>query len=407
MTGIKKIGVIREGKVPPDMRVPLTPKQCALIKEVYPEVEIVVQRSPIRAFKDDEYAAEGIQLVDSLDDCDLILGVKEVNVNDLIPGKRFMFFSHTIKKQPYNRRLLQAIVEKKIQLIDYELLKDKHGKRVIGFGRYAGIVGCYNGFRTFGLKHKLFDLKPANQCVDRNELENELKKITLPSNTRIVISGYGRVGHGAREIIDLLPIKEVSPDEYINDSFSEAVFTHLEAEDYYERRDGGEFSKSEFYSNPEKYRSSFNKYVSKTDMYIACHFWSNKSDFILKREDLQKESNRISVVADISCDIAGPIACTIRSSKIADPIYGYDPISGEEIDFAQENAIAVMAIDNLPCELPKDASEDFGNELIKEVFPALLRNDIHGMINGASETTLDGQLNEPFSYLQDYLDGKE
>jgi saccharopine dehydrogenase (NAD+, L-lysine forming) len=402
-----RIGLIKEGKVPADKRVPLTPKQCAKIQEIYPDVEIVVQSSPVRAFRDEEYASLGIQLAENLNDCDIIMGVKEVNVEDLIPGKRFMFFSHTIKKQPYNRKLLQAILEKKIQLIDYEVLKDKNGKRVIGFGRYAGIVGCYNGFRTYGIKHGLYELMPANQCADRKELERELKKIKLPESTRIVLSGYGRVGHGAREIIDLLPLKEVSPDEYLNDSFSEAVFTHLEAEDYYERRDGGPFSKSEFYSDTAKYKSSFGRYVSKTDMYIACHFWSNKADFILKREDLLKENSRISVVADISCDIAGPIACTIRPSNIADPIYGYDALSHAETDFMNPSAIAVMAIDNLPCELPKDASEDFGNELIKEVLPALLRNDVHGMINGATETTLEGQLNEPFLYLQNYLEGKE
>ena len=402
-----KIGIIKEGKVPPDMRVPLTPDQCAKIQELYPEVEIYVQSSPIRTFTDEDYRAKGIKVVDDLSHCDIILGVKEVNIEDLIPGKKFIFFSHTIKKQPYNRKLLRAVIEKKIQLIDYEVLKDRHGKRVIGFGRYAGIVGCYNGLRTYGLKHNLYSIKPANECADRKELEEELKKVKLPSDSRFLITGFGRVGHGAKEIIDMLPIKEVSPEEYLNNQFNEPVYTHLEVEDYFGRKNGGEFDKSEFYASPELYKSTFSKYVDKTDMYIPCHFWNNKADFILKREDLQRSDNRISVVADISCDIAGPIASTIRPSKIADPIYGYDPETGEEVDFMQEGAIAVMAVDNLPCELPKDASADFGNELIKEVLPALLRMDVHGMIDRGSETTLDGALNEPFVYLQDYLEGKE
>jgi len=150
-----KIGIIREGKVPPDFRVPLTPAQCATIKEKYPYVDIVVQPSSIRCFSDSEYIANGIQVQEDLSDCDLIMGVKEVPVDALIPNKKFMFFSHTIKKQSYNKKLLQQILDKKIQLIDYEVLKNKVGKRLIGFGRYAGIVGCYNGFRAFGLKNNL------------------------------------------------------------------------------------------------------------------------------------------------------------------------------------------------------------------------------------------------------------
>jgi saccharopine dehydrogenase (NAD+, L-lysine-forming) len=402
-----KIGLIREGKVPPDHRVPLTPKQCKSIQAIYPNVEIVVQPSPIRAYKDEEYAAEGMKLNEDLSSCDIIMGVKEVNISDLIPNKKFLFFSHTLKKQPYNRDLLRAILEKKIQLIDYETIKNKQNKRVIGFGRYAGIVGAYNGFRAMGLKTGLFDIKPANKCADRKEMEAEMSKIVLPENTKIVLTGFGRVGHGAREIIDILPIKEVTPDEFMKNKFNEPVFTHLEVEDYYGRKDGKPFDKSEFYSNPELYKSTFTRFLPEMDMYIPCHFWSNRSPFIITREDLKNENVRLSVVADISCDIDGPVACTIRPSKIADPIYGYDPISETEVDFTTKGAIAVMAVDNLPCELPLDASEDFGNELMRHVLPALLKEDPDNMIGRASETTTDGQLTEFYSYLQDYVDGKE
>lgn len=402
-----KIGLIREGKVPPDHRVPLTPKQCKSIQAIYPNVEIIVQPSPIRAYNDEEYAAEGMKLNEDLSSCDIIMGVKEVNISDLIPNKKFLFFSHTLKKQPYNRDLLRAILEKKIQLIDYETIKNKQNKRVIGFGRYAGIVGAYNGFRAMGLKTGLFDIKPANKCADRKEMEAEMSKIVLPENTKIVLTGFGRVGHGAREIIDILPIKEVTPDEFMKNKFNEPVFTHLEVEDYYGRKDGKPFDKSEFYSNPELYKSTFTRFLPEMDMYIPCHFWSNRSPFIFTREDLKNENVRLSVVADISCDIDGPIACTIRPSKIADPIYGYDPISETEVDFTAKGAIAVMAVDNLPCELPLDASEDFGNELMRHVLPALLKEDPDNMIGRASETTTDGQLTEYYSYLQDYVDGKE
>jgi alanine dehydrogenase len=399
------IGIIKEGKTPPDFRVPLTPKQCKAIQILYPEVQIVVQKSPIRTFADSEYAAEGIDLVDSLENCDIIFGVKEVNVSDLIPNKTFVFFSHTIKKQAYNQKLLRAILDKKIRLIDYEVIKDKFNKRLIGFGRYAGIVGTYNSFLTLGLKNNSFELKPAHQCENRAEVEVELRKVVLPKNFKCVLTGFGRVGHGAREIIDLLPIKEVTPEELLTLEFNEPVFAHLELEDYYGRIDGKEFNKQEFYTNPALYKSIFSRYIAQIDMYIPCHFWSDKSPIIISKDDLQTENRRLSVVADISCDIDGPIASTIRSSKIGDAIYGYDPQTGNEVDFRNENAIAVMAVDNLPCELPKDASEDFGNELMKHVLPAFLREDIDRIIDRASETDFTGNLTDNYKYLQDYANG--
>ena len=402
------IGIIKEGKIPPDFRVALTPKQCRLIKETYNDVHISVQKSPIRTYTDEEYANEGIDLVDSLDHCDLIIGVKEVNLEDLIPKKSYMFFSHTFKKQSYNRVLLQEILNKKIRLIDYEVVKDKRNVRLIGFGRYAGIVGCYNAFRTYGLKHALYELKPANQCSDRKEVELELKKVILPNDFRLVLTGYGRVGHGAREIMDLLPIKEVKPNEYLRSSFDEPVFTHLEVEDYFDKADDGEFIRKEFYVQPELFKQGFQKYVPITDMYIPCHYWNSNSPKILTQKDLASSENRISVVADISCDIADPIASTLRPSKISNPIYGYNPKNGEEEkDFMKKGIIAVMAVDNLPCELPKDASEDFGNELIKHVLPALIGEDPDRIIERASQTDLNGDLMPDFNYLNDYIQGIE
>lgn len=400
-----KLGVIREGKVPPDKRVPLTPQQCKMVQTKFPHVDVVVQTSHVRAFKDQEYTAEGIQIVDQLDDCDIIIGVKEVNISDLIPNKKFMFFSHTIKKQPYNRPLLQAVLDKKIQLIDYEVLKNKSNKRIIGFGRYAGIVGCYNGLRTFGMKHGHYQLKPAHECHDRVEMEAEMKKILFPKDTKIVLTGFGRVGHGAREIMDALPITEVSPEEFLHESFEGPVFTHLDIEDYYERIDGTPFDKQDFYTNPHLYKSVFPPFLSVAHVYIACHFWSNKSPNIVTQAELQNPTIKTSVVADISCDIAGPIACTIRPSIVADPFYGYDPATGLESDPWASHSIAVMAVDNLPCELPKDASEDFGNELIKYVFPCLFGDDPDQIIARGTETTANGKLTSYFAYLQDYVDG--
>lgn len=400
-----KIGIIREGKVPPDFRVPLTPKQCKAIEILYPGVEILIQKSNIRVFKDEAYAEMGLKLVDDLQACDLIFGVKEIPVDMLIPNKTYIFFSHTIKKQVHNQQLLHSILEKKIRLIDYENIRDKSNKRLIGFGRYAGIVGCYNTFYTWGLKTGTFQLKPAHLCKDRQEVEEELKKVILRENFKVVLTGFGRVGNGAREIMSLLPIKEISPEEYLTETYNEPVFTHLDTEDYYKRRDGKEFVKQEFYTQPELYISNFERYAFNSDMYMPCHFWSSKSPIILGRETLISPHNRIQVIGDISCDVNGPIASTLRASKIGDPIYGFDPFQNSETDFSQEAAIAVMAIDNLPCELPKDASEDFGNDLIKNFIPRLLGEDPDGIVEKATQTSFAGELMPNYKYLEDYARG--
>ncbi len=402
-----KIGVIREGKIPPDKRVPLTPKQCIEVMEKFPGTEVVVESSPIRKITDDEYKKVGVKVVDDVSDCDILIGVKEVNKEDLIPNKKYLFFSHTFKKQPYNRDLLNKILENKIQLIDYEVLTDKNGDRLIGFGRYAGIVGAYNGFLTYGKKHQLFDLKPANQCEDRVEFEKELKKVKLPNNFKVVLTGFGRVGHGAREVIDLIGLKEVLPEDFLTKTYNEPVFTQLKVKDYFAREDGKAFDKSAFYKSGKGHVSTFKRYLKVADMYIACHYWDSSSPFIFTREDLKDNDIKVSVVADISCDIDGPVASTIRPSTIADPIYGYNPKTEQEDDFMKEGVIAVMAVDNLPCELPKDASEDFGKELIEKILPSLLIEDKDGIIERGSETDLNGNLTPHFAYLDKYVKGEE
>jgi len=402
-----KLGVIREGKIPPDKRVPLTPLQCVEVKKKFPQVEVVVQSSKVRKITDSEYIKEGIEIVDDVSDCDILIGVKEVNKQDLIPNKKYIFFSHTFKKQPYNRDLLQTILDKKIQLIDYEVLTNQKGHRLIGFGKYAGIVGCYNGFLTYGKKHNLYSLKPANQCEDRVEFEKELKNIKLPQNFKVVLTGFGRVGHGAREIVELIGLREVSPLDFLSQTFNEPVYIQLKVGDYFERLDGKPFDKSAFYESGKGHKSVFKKYLEVADMYISCHYWDSSSPFIFTREDLKDKSIKTSVVADISCDIDGPVASTIRPSTIADPIYGYNPQTEAEDDFMKDDVIAVMAVDNLPCELPKDASKDFGKELIDKIFPSLFGEDSEGIIDRASETNLEGQLTTHFSYLDKYLVGEE
>lgn len=402
-----RLGIIKEGKTPPDKRVPLTPQQCVEVQKQYPNVKIKVQSSPIRAFKDEDYQKAGLDVVSDISDCEIIMGVKEVNIEDLIPKKTFLFFSHTFKKQPYNRDLLNAILDKNIRLIDYEVMTNENGHRLIGFGRYAGIVGCYNGLLAYGKKHDLYDLKPAHECFDRKELEAELKKVNLPKDTKFVLTGKGRVGNGALEILKLIDIERISCKDIETKEFEGPVYAVLGVSEYNEHQEGQPFNRKEFYEDASNYKSTFPRLLSKIDMYIPCHYWDSKAPYIFTRDDLKRDDLRLSVVADISCDIDGPVASTLRPSTIADPLYGYSPQSEKEVDFMDKNAIGVMAVDNLPCELPRDASEDFGNELIKNIFPALLGgDDPQEILHRASETTLEGELNEPFEYLEGYVKGE-
>ena len=397
-----KLGIIREGKTPPDKRVALSPEQCEYILNNYPDVEVFVQKSEIRKFKDEQYAKLGVAVVDTVEDCDVLIGVKEVPINELIPNKKYIFFSHTFKEQPYNRDLLKVILAKKIQLIDWEVITNAKGQRLIAFGRYAGIVGCYNGFLAYGLKHGLYSLKRANECEDRAEMEAQLENIKLPSNFKLVITGSGRVGGGALEIIHKMNMKEVSPAEFLTKSFNEPVFTQLNVGDYNKRKDGNSFNKKEFFNDPLNYESDFLKYAKVANMYVACHYWDSRAPFIFTRENAKNKDWNISLVADVSCDINCAVASTLRPSTIADPLYGYNPNTEQEDDFYSNETIGVMAVDNLPCELPKDASVDFGKMFIEHVLEPLRGNDPENIIARASETK-DGKLTSYFSYLEEYV----
>lgn len=403
MSAQVRIGIIREGKTPPDKRTPFTPAQCKLITEKYPHVEVFVQPSPHRAYKDEEYAARGATIQEDLSNCDILMGIKEVPKQELIAGKKYLYFSHTIKEQPYNQQLLRKMLDLNIQMIDYECLTYDHGGRILGFGRYAGIVGAYNALRGYGIRKGLFSLKPANECYDYAELKEQLKNVQFDQPVKIVLTGLGRVGGGAIEVMEHAGVKEVSYDAYLNDSFEGPVFAKLSVCEYNKKSDGSTCIQEEFFSDPDGYESDFMRFAVISDIYIACHFWDSAAPFIFTRDDMKHPEWKIDMVGDVSCDIDGPVACTLRPSTIADPFYGYDPASESEVGFDDAH-IGVMAVDNLPCELPRDASEDFGQALIEKVLDHLVNEDREGIIEGAT-ICKDGQLTEQFAYLSDYAAG--
>ncbi|QOI96551.1 MAG: alanine dehydrogenase [Flammeovirgaceae bacterium] len=399
-----RVALIREGKTPPDKRVPFTPFQAEEIEQRFPHVKVVVQESPIRCFQDREYRALDVEVAERIADCDILMGIKEVPVDQLIPGKTYLFFSHTIKKQPHNRKLLQEILKKNIRLIDYEALKDKLGNRLVAFGRFAGLVGAYNGLWTYGKRYKKFNLKRAHECFDVNDLKLELRKMKLPP-VKIVLTGAGRVGRGAMETLDSAGIRKISPADFLTKTFDEPVYVQLSSADYHVRKEGGHFNRDEFHRQPERYSSTFLSFTKVADVLLAGAYWNPKAPVLFTRQDMLSPEFKIKVIADITCDIEGSIPSTLRASTIDEPLYDYDPATGKEKPpLSSEHHVTVMAVDNLPCELPRNASEEFGRDLLDKILQPLLVEDVEGIIARATITN-NGALTPVFQYLQDYVNG--
>jgi alanine dehydrogenase len=399
---IMKIGILREGKLVPDKRVPFSPVQCVQIQNLFEGVKVKVQTSKDRSFTDQEYRDYGIEVVEDVSDCDILMGIKEVPEECLIANKRYLFFSHTIKQQPHNQKLLKSAAKNNITLIDYECLTDRQFNRIIGFGHYAGIVGTYNGLMGYGKRYGFYDLKPAHLCHDRHELVNELKKMRLP-NIKIVVTGNGRVANGAIEMLGLMGIRRITSYEFMSFSYREPTYAQLHSNNYNEAIDGSGWNTERFYKQPAEFYSTFAKYSPHCDLLIHCSYWDPRAPRLFSKEEMRSKDFRISVIADITCDINGSIPSTTRASSIESKFYGYNPLT-EEIGepFSRDN-ITVMAVDNLPCELPRDSSEDFGKELIDKVLPALLVEDQDELIHRAS-ILKDGLLTERFAYLREYLE---
>lgn len=395
------IGIIREGKQPYDKRVALSPQQCLEVKERFPEVDFIIEPSEHRCIADKDYSDAGLTISSDLSSCSILLGIKEVPIDELLSDKTYLFFSHTIKKQPYNRKLLRTVLERNIRLVDYETLVWENGSRVLGFGRFAGIVGTHEGFTAWGKKMNQFDLKPAYLCANYAEMIAQYKNVLIPP-IRIALCGDGRVAHGCIEVLNKLKIKEVTPEEFLNETFKQPVYVHLVPEDFYVHKSGEEWDKADFYQNPESYVSSFKPYSTKCDLMLNAIFWNERIPRFFSKEDMKERDFRIKVIADISCDINGSIPATLKDTTIEDPVFGFHPLSETIQAPYLPNTIDIMAVSNLPCELPLDASVAFGEHLIKHVLGELILKPDSRMINHAT-IARDGQLTRRFQYLSDYV----
>lgn len=401
-----KIGIIREGKMPSDQRVPLRPEHAGILAKKPFVDRLVVQRDAHRCFSNEEYAQQGIELVDNVSDCDVLMGVKEVPIEQLIPNKTYFFFSHTIKKQDYNRPLLRAVVEKNIRIIDYEVLTNEKGQRLIAFGRFAGMVGAHNAIWTYEQRQDKSDLPRLCELKDYAEARRFYAGHGLPA-IKIVVTGGGRVASGATEVLRDMGVHQVDPDTFLSVESNRAVFTQLDCSDYAARKDGETFDLQYFFDHPEQHKSIFAPYTREADIFINGIYWDNRAPRFFTPEAMAKADFKISVIADVTCDIA-PVASvpsTLRPSTIADPVYGYDPKSGKEIAPYRKDGIDVMAVDNLPNELPRDASTSFGKQFLEHIAEELphANSDILRRATIAE----NGALGAHFTYLQDFLKGEE
>lgn len=400
-----RIGLIRERKNPPDTRVPFTPKQCVEVMEKYPGVQIVVESSPNRCYTDEEYIQEGIPVVTDMHDCEVLLGVKEVPEEELIEGKTYFFFSHTKKMQPYNRSLMQAMIRKQVRMIDYECLTHIDGQRILGFGFFAGVVGAHNGILTYGKKHGLYELPKANDINSYADLLSYYDQLVLP-NIKIAVTGSGKVSSGILEIMSHLDIQSIEPADYITNDYDYPVYTHLKGGSLYRHRGTGTYGREHFHQHPAEYESLFHQFLPHTDILMNGIYWDKQIPRLFEQEDIRNTDFRISVIADITCDPYGSVPINIGASTIADPVYGIEKSSMQRTPpfLDTPEVIDVMAVDNLPNELPRDASKYFGAHFEKYVLGALLEGYDSDLIHRATICS-NGKLTSRYAYMSEYAYG--
>ncbi len=397
-----KIGILKEGKIPSDNRVALTPAQCKWLQQQYPSCQVIVQRSETRCFTDREYSMAGLALADTLEDCHILLGIKEVPPSQVLAGKTYLIFSHTCKKQPHNKKLLQTFLEKDCTLIDYECLRHDDGQRIIGFGFFAGIVGAHNGIMAYGNRTGAYHLQRVYKQKDFQSLIHTYFGLKLP-NIKIAVTGSGRVAHGILEIMNLMGVIEVEKEDFRAREFEYPVYVQLKGADLYQHKERGDYNREHFHLNPQEYKSLFPLYTQHTDVLMNGVFWDESVPRLFQKEDITDPAFRIKTIADITDDCNGSVPINLGDQTIEDPVYGVDKKTLEKTAPYLPDSIDVMAVGNLPNELPRDASKYFGEQLIKYILPDLL-GDSSAVIKRATIVS-KGDLLEDYGYLQEYAFG--
>lgn len=395
------IGLIREEKTPADNRVALIPSQCKWIQENFSGMKIIVQHSEHRCFNDREYKMAGVEVREDVSECDILMGIKEVPVKMLIAGKTYFFFSHTKKLQSHNKQLLQAIIKNNITLIDYECLEHDDGTRILGFGFFAGIVGAHNGMMAFGKRSGDFQLDRVNSQKDFRHLIHTYFGLKLP-NIKIAVTGSGRVAHGVLEIMNLMGVHETEPDQYLEKQFSYPVYVHLKGADLYKNKKTGKYNRKDFHANPKKYKNLFRNYIFVTDILMNGVYWQKNIAKLFELKDINNKKFAIQTIADISDDTNGSVPCNFGDSTIEKPVYGVDKNTLKVTAPYLQGSIDVMAVGNLPNELPRDASGYFGEQIIKYI----LKDIISGGSEILNKATIvkNGKLTKPYAYMREYAE---
>ncbi len=431
------IGIRREDKNIWEKRTPLIPVDVKELIENY-GIKVLVQPSEIRIFNDQEYAQNGAEISEDLSKASFIFGVKEIPPEKILPEKTYVFFAHVIKGQKHNMPMLKRLMELKCNLIDYERIVDEQGRRLIFFGKYAGYAGLMETFHALGKKLDLMGIKNPFSKIEQpykyksveeakealNEVKDEILKDGLPDEIlplTVGFAGYGNVSKGAQEFFDILPYKEISPDELLQNyetlkkekhSLIKIVFKEKDTV----RRKEGEFNLNEFFSNPEYYESIFEKYLPKLRVLLNCIFWTERyprlvtKKYILGNPEISKS---LFVIGDISCDIEGAIEITYKATQPDVPCFTFNPYENKYSDDVQKEGIVVMAVDNLPCEFSREASSEF-SKVLKNFIPQMLQNHFDKEF---SELNLPypikkaiilhkGKLTEEYKYIEKYLEGE-
>lgn len=393
------IGLIRECKTPADNRVAFTPAQCKWIQKKFPGIKIIVQSSPTRCFSDREYQMAGMEIRNDISAADIIFGIKEIPVEMLLPGKTYLFFSHTKKKQPYNQEMFRAIIRNKITLIDYECLEYEDGQRILGFGFFAGVVGAHNGIMAYGHRTGGFQLPRVYEQRSFRELIHTYFGLKLP-NLRIAVTGSGRVAHGVLEIMNLLEVVEVETEDYLAKKFSYPVFTQVRGASLYSHKETGTYQREHFHENAQEYVSKFCPFTRVTDILMNGTYWDETVPRLFEMSDIANPDFSIQTIADITDDKNGSVPCNLGDGTINDPVYGVDRLTGTHTSPYLQSSIDMMAVGNLPNELPRDASRYFGEQLIKHILQDLLTNgsaiiDHATMVKG-------GVITNKYEYLSEY-----
>ncbi len=396
------IGLIKEGKVPSDNRVALTPAQCKWINSNKSDIKVIVQSSETRCFADVEYKRLGIEVVEDISACDVLIGIKEVPASQLIPQKTYIFFSHTKKKQPYNLKLFKTLMNNENTLIDFECFEHEDGQRIIGFGFFAGIVGAHNGIMCYGNRTKQFELKRVSSVKDYRQLIQSYFGLKLP-NLKIAVTGSGRVAHGILEVMNMMDIQEVEPDDYLLNKFTYPVYVHLKGKSLYKNRETQNYQRDNFHHFPEQYDCMFEPFCFETDILMNGIYWDNNIPRLFDLDTMKKKAFSIKTIADITDDAGGSIPCNLGDATIDDPVYGVDIQSGAKTAPYLDNSIDVMAVGNLPNELPRDASSYFGEQILKYILDNI-HNPESDVIKKAT-ILKKGKLTERFSYMEDYANG--